>query len=87
MRSGKLLLQYLVLLLVAGAARAAAAASGREGDRADPDSWWDDVAQRYRGMSPRGQFAAGAAVGFVGARLAVSTAVTFVKVAGAAFVA
>jgi hypothetical protein len=46
----------------------------------------DKVQEQFDSLDPRGKFWAGAAVGFVGSRLALSSAVTAVKVAGVAFV-
>lgn len=43
--------------------------------------------QKYDELPEKGKFAAGALVGFSGSRIAIKSAVTVVKVAGAAFVA
>ena len=40
----------------------------------------------YDKLPPQGKFAVGAGVGLVGSRMAVKTAVSGVKVAGAAFI-
>jgi hypothetical protein len=53
----------------------------------EKDSALDTVKKQFDSLEPRGKFWAGAAVGFVGSRLALSSAVTAVKVAGVAFVA
>lgn len=44
------------------------------------------AASAYQKLPPPGRFAVGAGVGFVGSRVAVNTAVSAVKVAGAAFI-
>ena len=43
--------------------------------------------EHYDSLSPKGKFAVGAGVGFVGAKVVVGSAVKAIKVAGAAFVA
>jgi hypothetical protein len=54
----------------------------------EKDSVLDAVTKKFDSLlEPGWKFWAGAAVGFVGSRLALSSAVTAVKVAGVAFVA
>jgi len=45
------------------------------------------VKEHYDSLSPKGKFAVGAGVGYVGAKVVFGTAVKAIKVAGAAFVA
>jgi hypothetical protein len=47
----------------------------------------DRFKEQFDDLDTRGKFGVGAAVGFVGSRLALSSAVTAVKVAGVALVA
>lgn len=47
---------------------------------------YEDAKNAYDKLPETGKFAVGAGAGFVGSRVAVSSAVTGVKVAGAAFV-
>ena len=42
---------------------------------------------QYDSLSPKGKFAVGAGVGYVGAKVVVGSAVKAIKVAGAAFIA
>jgi hypothetical protein len=46
----------------------------------------EKLQEQFDSLDPRGKFWVGAAAGFVGSRLALSSAVTAVKVAGVAFV-
>jgi hypothetical protein len=46
----------------------------------------DKLNEQYDSLEKRGKFSVGVAVGFVGSRLALSSAVTAVKVAGVALV-
>jgi hypothetical protein len=46
----------------------------------------EKVQEQFDSLDPRGKFWVGAAAGFVGSRLALSSAVTAVKVAGVVFV-
>lgn len=43
--------------------------------------------EKYDELPPKGKFASGAFLGFAGSRFAVKSAVSIVKVAGAAFIA
>ena len=43
--------------------------------------------EHYDSLSPKGKFAVGAGVGYVGAKVVVGSAVKAIKVAGAAFIA
>ncbi len=43
--------------------------------------------EKYEEMPEKGRFAAGAVAGFVGSRVAIKSAVSVIKVAGAAYVA
>ena len=45
------------------------------------------IKQSYEGLSDKGKLAAGAAVGFVGTKLATGTVTKVVKVGAAAFIA
>lgn len=51
------------------------------------ESVFDKVKEQFEGLQPRGKFCSGAAVGFVGSRLALSSAITAVKVTGIALAA
>jgi hypothetical protein len=52
----------------------------------EPEAVLDKFKEQFDSLDPRGKFWVGAATGFVGSRLALSSAVTAVKVAGVAFV-
>lgn len=45
------------------------------------------IKEHYDSLSPKGKFAVGAGVGYVGAKVVVGSAVKAIKVAGAAFIA
>jgi hypothetical protein len=47
---------------------------------------FDKVKEQFDGLETRGKFCGGAIVGFVGSRLALSSAISAVKVAGVALV-
>ena len=49
--------------------------------------WVLRAREQYEGLTDQGKFATGAVVGFTSSKLAVNSAVKFVKIAGAAFVA
>jgi hypothetical protein len=53
----------------------------------ETESFFDKVKEQFEGLEPRGKFCGGAAVGYVGSRFALSSAITAVKVAGIALVA
>jgi hypothetical protein len=44
------------------------------------------IRSKYETLSPKGKFAAGCTLGFVGSRIAVNTAVNCLKVGAAAFI-
>lgn len=52
----------------------------------DDSGFLGNVRSKYEALNSKQRFWAGAAAGFVGSRLALSSAVTAVKVAGVAFV-
>jgi hypothetical protein len=52
----------------------------------DDEGLISSVKQKYDTLSPKGKFAAGCTLGFVGSRVALSTAVTCVKVGAAAYI-
>jgi hypothetical protein len=52
----------------------------------ETESVFDMVKEQFEGLETRGKFCGGAAVGFVGSRLALSSAITAVKGAGIALV-
>jgi hypothetical protein len=52
----------------------------------DSESALMQVKQKYDSLSPKGKFAAGCTLGFVGSRIAVNTAVSCMKIGVAAFV-
>jgi hypothetical protein len=72
----KLLLCIMVVLAVALPCTSAKEAGGI----------LDTVKEQFASLEPRGKFSVGAAVGFVGSRLALRSAITAVKVAGVALV-
>jgi hypothetical protein len=51
------------------------------------DSLVSQLKEKYDELPAKGKFATGAFAGFVGSRMAVKSAVSIVKVAGAAFIA
>ena len=51
------------------------------------DNVFSYLKEKYEEMPEKGRFAAGAAAGFVGSRIALRSAVTVIKVAGAAYIA
>jgi hypothetical protein len=54
---------------------------------ANPSGGLFGVAQRkYKSLDSKGKFILGAAVGFVGTRLVIQSAVGAIKIAGAAFI-
>lgn len=59
--------------------------SGAKGDD-ENENFLSVLRNKYDGLPPRGKFIAGAAVGFVGSRLAIGSAVGALKVAGVAFI-
>eukprot|EP00428_Durinskia_dybowskii_P046548 CAMPEP_0170352310 /NCGR_PEP_ID=MMETSP0116_2-20130129/77466_1 /TAXON_ID=400756 /ORGANISM="Durinskia baltica, Strain CSIRO CS-38" /LENGTH=156 /DNA_ID=CAMNT_0010606235 /DNA_START=124 /DNA_END=594 /DNA_ORIENTATION=+ len=54
---------------------------------AKADNVFSYLQEKYEEMPEKGRFAAGAVAGFVGSRVAVRSAVTIIKVAGAAYIA
>jgi len=44
------------------------------------------IKEKYDGLNPKQRFWAGAAAGFVGSRLALSSAMTAIKIGGVAFI-
>jgi hypothetical protein len=60
------------------------------GGRKDNETTEDIMAiiqKKYNSLTPRGKFAAGCTLGFVGSRVAVNTAVKCFKIGAAAFIA
>lgn len=51
------------------------------------DDVFSYLKEKYDEMPEKGRFAAGAVVGFVGSRVAIKSAVSVIKVAGAAYIA
>ena len=51
------------------------------------DDVFSYLKEKYEELPEKGRFAAGAVAGFVGSRVAVKSAVTVIKVAGAAYIA
>ena len=54
---------------------------------ASAESLVSQLKEKYDELPDKGKFATGAFAGFVGSRMAVKSAVSIVKVAGAAFIA
>ncbi|VEU33554.1 unnamed protein product [Pseudo-nitzschia multistriata] len=67
------------------------AQSSSKSDDVDPkkilEKWVSTAREQYNGLPDQGKFATGAVVGFTTSKVVVNSAVKFVKVAGAAFVA
>mmetsp|Transcript_22767 Transcript_22767/g.49534 ORF Transcript_22767/g.49534 Transcript_22767/m.49534 type:complete len:171 (+) Transcript_22767:155-667(+) len=68
-----------------------AASSSSSGDAIDPkeilEKWVSSAREQYENLPDQGKFATAAVVGFTTSKVAVNSAVKFVKIAGAAFVA
>ena len=71
-------LKRWILLFLSCSVAVAPAAAG-----ADAQS----LREHYDSLSPKGKFAVGAGVGYVGAKVVVGSAVKAIEVAGAAFIA
>jgi hypothetical protein len=76
----KKLSAYMALALLSLTSRVAA-------DDVESSGPMKFLREKYDGLSPNGKFVAGAALGFVGSRLVLGSAVSALKVAGAAFIA
>ncbi|MGK3749514.1 MAG: hypothetical protein ACI8RD_001809 [Bacillariaceae sp.] len=65
--------------------------SSRNNDEDDPkkvvEKWISQAREQYKALPDQGRFASGAVVGFGASKIAVNSAVKFVKLAGAAFIA
>lgn len=70
----------VVLLSVIGAFVAAKTAD-------EPEGVFGKLHAQYKELSPKGKLVTGAAVGFVGSRLALSTVTKVVKIGAGAFIA
>lgn len=68
-----------------------ATGSNRNNDEEDPkkivERWISQARNQYKALPDQGKFATGAVVGFGASKIAVNSAVKFVKIAGAAFIA
>jgi hypothetical protein len=52
----------------------------------EKEGFYEKVKEQFEGLEPRGKFCGGAMFGFVGSRLALSSAIRAVKIAGIALV-
>jgi hypothetical protein len=71
-------------------ATASSSSSSRNNDD-DPkkivEKWISQAREQYKALPDQGKFCSGAVVGFGASKIAVNSAVKFVKLAGAAFIA
>ena len=73
----------LFLCIVLLWTRATTEVTAQGGDEEGP---FEALRAKYESLPPKGKFCAGAAVGFVGSRLVMKSAMTALKLAGVAFI-
>ena len=78
-------------LAVVDATASSSSSSSRNNDDDDPKKivgkWISQAREQYKALPDQGKFCSGAVVGFGASKIAVNSAVKFVKLAGAAFIA
>jgi hypothetical protein len=75
------------LLLLLTLCLSAAVVVNAQDEESDPRNWFKQVKKNYDNLPDQGKFATGAICGFGASKLVVNSAVKFVKLAGAAFIA
>lgn len=82
----KLLLLLVGTILVFASVSSAQKTTTKDEDKAEVKVYLAHLREQYEKLPDQGKFVTGAVVGFGASKMVVKSAVTFVKVAGAAFV-